>query len=200
MTELSRVLSTIDLLFDGLAQDLKLATYSIKPSVYELISTIFDSTWYHYTYYPKADPDRNWLQHYLKDGWRKGHSPHPLLDECWYRKRYPNVTSDALSHYVATGAKHNYDPSPYFYIDLYSLLYPEVAQHRLNPLWHYQAHHRYCLPLLTTSIGELITPFFEKKRLRQYTHFLLDEFLNDDENLVFPQYTNSYSVRCASYL
>lgn len=60
-----------------------------------------------------------------------------LLDEGWYRLRYPNATQDLSRHYVTTGALEGADPHPLFDTDWYLEQNTYPRKNGINPLVHY---------------------------------------------------------------
>ncbi|HXH07151.1 MAG TPA: glycosyltransferase [Vicinamibacterales bacterium] len=66
-----------------------------------------------------------------------------LLDETFYRHRYPDVASSRLHplvHFVLFGARERRDPHPLFDASWYLAANPDVAASGLNPLVHYWLH------------------------------------------------------------
>ena len=60
-----------------------------------------------------------------------------LLDETWYRLRYPQVTKGFNRHYVTTGALDGADPHPLFDSDWYLEQNSYPRKQGINPLAHY---------------------------------------------------------------
>src|SRR5215471_8762092 len=66
---------------------------------------------------------------------RDGHSPSPLFDEAWYRRRYPDAghavesgdAASGLDHYLSFGAALGYLPCPYFDSDWYAAVNQDVS-------------------------------------------------------------------------
>lgn len=61
-----------------------------------------------------------------------------LVDEAWYRRRYPDVTDpDVVAHFMSRGWREGRDPCSSFDTDWYCAVYPEVGRSGLDPLTYF---------------------------------------------------------------
>ncbi len=85
------------------------------------------------------------LLHYLRQGWRDGHAPHPLFDSAGYGPTPPGLAP--LLHYVTVGERQGRRPNPLFAPAFYCALNPGAVP---NPFRHYvetgEAQHRAAAP------------------------------------------------------
>lgn len=81
---------------------------------------------------------------YLADSSKHGLSPHPLFDNGWYLRTYPDVAQSGMAplvHYVLYGWRESRDPHPLFPNDWYLAQNPDVAASgEMTPLDHYLLH------------------------------------------------------------
>lgn len=101
---------------------------------------LFDTDWYigqlHQPLGEEVDP----LRHYVRRGWRKGHSPHPMFDPLWYRWRNPATRESRLepfAHYLQHGAQADLQAHPFFHVSWYVQQNPEAKAHTLGGFGHY---------------------------------------------------------------
>jgi GT2 family glycosyltransferase/glycosyltransferase involved in cell wall biosynthesis len=101
------------------------------------------------TYYKFFDQDfyqkqagivPNPILHYMKEGWRAGHNPHPLFDTIFYCFHARVAAhSDPLTHFFEYGQFHNAQIHPLFDNTLYYGRRPEIIKTKTHPALHYIA-------------------------------------------------------------
>ncbi len=118
---------------ESLALDRKLS----KPGKIgkDRIKPLFHSSWYQKQAGKRTLP----LAHYLKHGWKKQLSPHPLFDPQFYieKHRLEDLNYCPLTHFIDVGHKLGYSPHPLFDSQWYLTEYPDVKESGINPLLHY---------------------------------------------------------------
>jgi hypothetical protein len=70
-------------------------------------SGLFDQSWYLRQYPEAAASGQHPFQHYILEGWQKGHSPGPSFDAAWYLDYYRDVAEsggEPLLHFIRHGA------------------------------------------------------------------------------------------------
>ncbi|MGC0250370.1 glycosyltransferase [Pseudactinotalea sp. Z1748] len=99
-------------------------------------SGLFDEAWYLEQVPGASDP----LEHYLTEGYRAGHTPHPCFDSEWYtaQPQTPEpLRGPALVHYLREGVGARISPHPVFRADLYAKAHPESKRHPGGALGHF---------------------------------------------------------------
>lgn len=107
------------------------------------LSRLFDPHWYRKQIDNEITPGLRLFQHYIKDGWQRGFSPHPLFDIRYYFTHSSDVAQanvEPLSHYLTSGYLERRRPHPLFDISYYLQSYPDVANAGIEPLQHYLAY------------------------------------------------------------
>jgi predicted O-methyltransferase YrrM len=84
-----------------------------NPPVDDAVRRLFDAEHYAAQAGGQAWSADEALAHYLREGYRRGLSPHPLFDASWYSRRY-GVEGNPLLHFVQHGVERRLDPNPYF--------------------------------------------------------------------------------------
>ena len=99
------------------------------------LKRFFHATWYQRHAGKRTIP----LSHYLRHGWKKQLSPHPLFDPQFYLESngLQGLNYCPLIHFLDVGARLGYSPHPLFDSQWYFAEYPDVKESGVNPLQHY---------------------------------------------------------------
>jgi hypothetical protein len=147
------------------------------------------------TFYLSRNPDLPGtgvepLEHYLKEGWKKTRSPHPLFNVRWYLERNDDVRAagvEPLGHYLEYGWKEGRSPHPLFDAKWYLSRNPVVADSGLEPLQHYLhrgwKEQRDPHPLFSVRRYLQENPDVRESGLEPLTHYVLGKM---EDSPLFP--------------
>lgn len=77
-------------------------------------SGLFDAAWYLRQYPEALNSGLHPFDHYITEGWKKGHSPGPRFDAQWYLTVYPDVAAsgnEPLLHFIRHGQAEGRAPN-----------------------------------------------------------------------------------------
>jgi|GEM_PF-6663654 len=139
------------------------------------LTTLFDGGWYS----NQAKIRFFRLRHYLRTGYKKGLSPHPLFDPDYYI-RYNclnGLTKNPLLHFLSVGGVAGLSPHKLFDARWYNSRYADVAESRMNPLLHYlkfgYAEGRDPSPVFSTSYYLQIYGDVRESKMNPLIHYVL---------------------------
>ena len=119
------------------------------------------------------------LGHYLKTGYKKGLSPHPLFDPDYYVQfnRLDGLTKNSFLHFVSIGGVAGLSPHKLFDARWYNTQYSDVAESRMNPLLHYlrfgYAEGRDPSPVFSTSYYLQTYADVRESKMNPLIHYVL---------------------------
>lgn len=90
-----------------------------------------------------ADAEARSFEHYMREGARRGFSPHPLFDLGWYARNNSDVAAtgeNPLLHFVRHCVTRQLDPNPFFDTAYYYEHSKGLREAGVNALTHYITH------------------------------------------------------------
>ncbi|TVR36333.1 MAG: glycosyltransferase [Nitriliruptor sp.] len=103
-------------------------------------SGIFDASWYLAQAGADLADGQDPVEHYLRAGAQRGHSPSPLFDARTYTRTHRGARRTRygpLVHYLRRGIARRAQPHPVFDVDHYLGQSPDAVDHPGGPLGHY---------------------------------------------------------------
>jgi len=103
-------------------------------------SGAFDNQYYKSQIEHKGIFVKNFIDHYLTEGWTSGLNPHPCFDTRFYVKNNPDLKDLIIHpflHFILYGHREHRLTSADFSLSEYRLLHPEIESSDVNPLKHY---------------------------------------------------------------
>lgn len=125
------------------------------------LSGAFDNKFYKSQVEFKGVNPKNFIEHYLTEGWTKGFNPHPRFDTVYYLKNNPDLQSLSIHpflHFLLHGYREHRKTSANFCLTEYRLQHPELEITDINPLKHYSLHHGKALPALSQEVVKTPEP------------------------------------------
>ena len=111
----------------------------------EMISVVessgaFDNKYYKSQTAAKGIYPKNFIEHYLTEGWTSGFNPHPCFDTVFYLKHNPDLKDLIIHpflHFIMYGYREHRFTRADFSLSEYRLLHPEIEENDINPLKHF---------------------------------------------------------------
>lgn len=103
-------------------------------------SGAFDNQYYKSQIASKGIYAKNFIEHYLTEGWTSGLNPHPCFDTDFYLKNNSDLKDLIIHpflHFIMYGYREHRFTRADFSLSEYRLLHPEIEGSDINPLKHY---------------------------------------------------------------
>lgn len=107
-------------------------------------SGAFDNQYYKSQTTSKGIHPKNFIEHYLTEGWTSGFNPHPCFDTIFYVKNnldLQNLIIHPFVHFIMYGHREHRFTRADFSLSEYRLLHPEIEANDINPLKHYTLNY-----------------------------------------------------------